>query len=180
MAVPERLGLGRFVLATNDLSLTPSEMLSCLVSRPAPGKSARHLHSGGLRLPESFLAGPGRLQGLMCFTALVMLVSSALEERLSEGLKASGMALRDKSGNPVERPSLQYAFQKLKGVSGWLLHDRATDERLFRLSVRSPEEKLPLIGLFGKKAAEAYNVSEVNISKERMASIIRSVKACDV
>jgi len=74
-----------------------------------------------LKNPE-FLADPlylqneKRIMALLMVMTLCLLVYSALEWRIREGLQASGLAFPDQKGNPTQRPTARWVFQTFHGI----------------------------------------------------------------
>lgn len=63
-----------------------------------------------------YLQGEKRVMTLLMALALCLLVYSALEWRIREGLQASGLAFPDQKGNPTQRPTARWVFQAFHGI----------------------------------------------------------------
>ena len=65
-----------------------------------------------------YLQNEKRIMALLMVMALCLLVYSALEWRIREGLQASGLAFPDQKGNPTptQRPTARWVFQTFHGI----------------------------------------------------------------
>ncbi|MDR2338597.1 MAG: IS1634 family transposase [Deltaproteobacteria bacterium] len=114
----EKLGLGRFILATNDLSLSPIQILTYYKNQSKVEKYFRFIKSNELRIPEVLLKKRERIHGLLCLMGLATLVSSLLEARFSDSLKKTGKTINNQLNEPTDNPTIQTVLAKLKGIYG--------------------------------------------------------------
>jgi transposase len=110
----ERLKLGRFILATNDLEATAEEVLKLYKEQGMVEKDFRFLKGNDFRIKEVLLKSTRRIQGFCCFMALMLLVYSLLELKLRNGLKKNNECLLNKSRKPYLKPTLLHAIKEFK------------------------------------------------------------------
>ncbi|MDR2142610.1 MAG: IS1634 family transposase, partial [Deltaproteobacteria bacterium] len=83
----ERRSLGRFILATNDLSISPENILKWYKEQSQVERGFRFLKSSDFRISEIFLKNPRRIQGLCCLMGMLLLIYIVLQIKLHIGLK---------------------------------------------------------------------------------------------
>jgi transposase len=175
----ERLGLGRFILATNDLSLSPKPILKYYKEQSKVEKCFRYIKSNGMRISEILLKKPERVQGLLCFMALAMLVYSILEARLQNGLKKTGKKIADNSRKKANKPSLQLAFSELREIFGMIAYNESTKEYIFEIRKRRSKQFEKVIEQFGGNAVNIYKNDKIKISKRRAAMLVHNARISD-
>jgi len=86
----EREKLGRFILATNDLTISPYDLLAYYKGQGAVEQGFRFLKDKSFRIAEIFLKKPSRIQALAMIMVLCLFVYSLTEYRLRKRLRESG------------------------------------------------------------------------------------------
>lgn len=107
--------LGKFMLATNDLTLTDEDILQVYKQQGKVERGFRFLKDGTLRLTPVFLKSPGRIEALsfvMCFTLMVYAI---LENQLREALAKKNETIHIQDAGPADykdnaKPTLKKVF----------------------------------------------------------------------
>lgn len=63
-----------------------------------------------------YLQDEKRIMALLMVMTLCLLIYSALEWQIREGLQASSFAFPDQKGNPTQRPTARWVFQTFHGI----------------------------------------------------------------
>jgi transposase len=159
----ERLGVGRFILATNNLSLTAEEILTHYKEQTKVEKSYRYLKGKELHISEIFLEKPQRIQGLCCFMGLVMLIASLLETTLRNNLKKTGKVITNQLGKPMETPTLQQVFDKLEDIIGTITQNPKTKDYIFDIKLPPSKEVRMLLEQMGDEIFKKHTYLQVII-----------------
>jgi transposase len=83
----EKEKLGRFILASNDLSLDPETMLDYYKNQSAVEKGFRFLKDKSFRTSEVYLKKPERIEALSMVMVLTLLIYSVAEWLIRTRLK---------------------------------------------------------------------------------------------
>jgi transposase len=173
----EKLGLGRFILSTNRLSLSAEQILTYYKEQSKVEKCFRYLKSNELRLSEILLKKPERIQGLCCFMALFMLVSSLLETILRQGMENKGQAIATYKNKATTKPTLNLAFKQLQGICGQIIYKPETNSYAFRISLRMLDEMLIILEQFGDEVLKLYTYQDIPISAQRARLMCENIIA---
>jgi len=106
----ERRKLGRFVLATNDLELSPDTLLMYYKGQSAVERGFRFLKDKSFRVSEIFLKKNSRIQALAMIMVLCLFIYSMTEFRLRRELVTSEKTVISQTKKPTQRPSLKWVF----------------------------------------------------------------------
>ena len=108
-----------FILATNELgeeTLPAEELLRGYKGQVRVERGFRFLKEPWFMASSIYLQDEKRIMALLMVMTLCLLVYSALEWRIREGLQASGLAFPDQKGNPTQRPTARWVFQVFHGI----------------------------------------------------------------
>jgi len=114
---------GYFILATNDLSLSPWELLTGYKSQQRVERGFRFLKSPEFFCDAIFLKKPERIEALLMIMTLALLVYAALERTIRQTLKESGQMLLDQTGKPTAQPTARWVFQTFFAIHVLTLAD---------------------------------------------------------
>lgn len=106
----ERRKLGRFVLATNDLELSPDTLLMYYKGQSAVERGFRFLKDKSFRVAEIFLKKNARIQALAMIMVLCLFIYSMTEFRLRRELVNAEKSVISQTKKPTQRPSLKWVF----------------------------------------------------------------------
>ena len=112
----ERERLGRFILATNDLSLSADDLLTYYKGQGAVEQGFRFLKDKSFRIAEIFLKKPSRIQALAMIMVLCLFVYSLTEYRLRRRLREAGESVLSQVKKPTQNPTLKWVFFKFRSV----------------------------------------------------------------
>jgi transposase len=108
-----------FVLATNELDkekLTDRELLEGYKGQHSVERGFRFLKNRELLADPLYLQDEKRIMALLMVMTLCLLVYSALQWRIRQGLKETGQSYPDQKGNPTQRPTARWVFQSFDGI----------------------------------------------------------------
>ena len=63
-----------------------------------------------------YLQSERRIMALLMVMTLCLMVYSALEWRIREGLQAQDLTVPDQKGNPTQRPTARWVFESFLGI----------------------------------------------------------------
>ena len=106
----EKQKLGRFVLATNDLELSPDAILEYYKNQGTVERGFRFLKDKSFRVSEIFLKKNSRIQALAMIMVLCLFIYSMVEFRLRRELLKSGETVMSQTDKPTRKPTLKWVF----------------------------------------------------------------------
>jgi transposase len=109
--------LGRFVLATNDLSLTPEEILSYYKSQSTIERGFRFLKDNSFHVSEVYLKKESRIEALSMIMVLCLFLYSIAQWKLRTKLKETGTFVKNQVKKPVQNPTMRWIFFLFRGVA---------------------------------------------------------------
>lgn len=112
----EKEKLGRFVLASNDLSLEPEMMLEYYKNQSAVEKGFRFLKDKSFRISEVYLKKPERIEALSMLMVLTLLLYSVVEWLIRKRLKERNESVPNQVNKPTQNPTLKWVFMDFMGV----------------------------------------------------------------
>ena len=96
-----------------------------------------------------YLQKEKRIMALLMVMTLCLLVYSALEWRIREGLQAHDLAFPDQKGNPTQRPTARWVFQVFHGI-----HLLLDGSREVILNMKERHEKI--VTVLGDRYGKLY------------------------
>jgi transposase len=108
-----------FILATNELDrekLSDKELLKGYKGQHSVERGFRFLKNPELLADPLYLQDEKRIMALLMVMTLCLLVYSALQWRIRQGLKEKGQSYPDQKGNPTQRPTARWVFQSFDGI----------------------------------------------------------------
>jgi len=108
-----------FILATNELdgeTLPAEEILRGYKGQVRVERGFRFLKEPWFMASSIYLQDEKRVMALLMVMTLCLLVYSALEWRIREGLQTHDLAFPDQKGNPTQRPTARWVFQVFHGI----------------------------------------------------------------
>jgi hypothetical protein len=161
----ERRDRERFVLATNDMNLTPEEILKRYQERSRAEKGFRFLKGRELRVPKALLRGPKRVRGFCGFMGIALMAHSILERLLRQGLEENGKFLFDKNNKYLIKPTLDEAFATIDNINGIVTYEKPA--QLIKFDAYTSKyvntELLKIINAYGTDYIEFYRHSTGNL-----------------
>jgi transposase len=108
-----------FIVATNELdkeALSAEEMLEGYKGQVQVERGFRYLKDPQLLADSLYLQSERRIMASLWVLTLCLMVYSALEWRIREGLQAQGLSFPDQKGNPTQRPTARWVFERFLGI----------------------------------------------------------------
>jgi transposase len=103
----ERLMLGKFILATNDLDLSAFEILKKYKKQTLVERGFRFIKVRNFQLGYTFLKNPKRIESLTFLLVMCLLMYSILELNLRNGLKEKGLTVPNYKKGKTNKPSFE-------------------------------------------------------------------------
>jgi len=107
---------GLFILATNDMTPLPQELLNEYKSQQRVERGFRFLKSPQFLSDAMFLKNPKRIEAMLMIMTLSLLVYSALEYKIRRELKAHNKAFANQLGKPVQNPTARWVFENFFAI----------------------------------------------------------------
>ncbi len=149
----EKEKLGRFILASNDLSLDPETMLDFYKNQSAVEKGFRFLKDKSFRISEIYLKKPERIEALSMVMVLTLLIYSVAEWMIRTRLKERDEFVPNQVNKPTQNPTLKWIFMDFTGVIEVKLNMPGEPERqLTNLN----ENARKIIAILGGKCENYY------------------------
>ncbi len=108
-----------FIVATNELDdevFSAEEMLEGYKGQVQVERGFRFLKDPRFMASSFFLESERRIMALLMVMKLCLLVYSALERRIREGLQAQDLSFPDQKGNPTQSPTARWVFESFLGI----------------------------------------------------------------
>jgi transposase len=112
---------GFFILATNDLSLTPKALLDAYKSQQRVERGFRFLKSPEFLVDSLYLKNPERIEAMLMVMTLCLMVYAALEYRIRKELKEKNETFPNQLGKPVQNPTARWIFENFFAIHILLL-----------------------------------------------------------
>ncbi len=111
----EKMGL--LVLASNDISLSPEEMLKYYKGQDRVEKGFRFLKSDTFSVSKVYLKNKARIEALTMIMALCLMIYSIAEWKLRIKLEEENETVPDQKGKPTKRPTMTWIFFHFQGIT---------------------------------------------------------------
>ena len=141
-----------FIVATNELdkeALSAEEMLEGYKGQVQVERGFRYLKDPQLLADSLYLQSERRIMASLWVLTLCLMVYSALEWRIREGLQAQDLAFPDQKGNPTQRPTARWIFERFFGI-----HVLFEGQKRLVLNMKDRHERI--ITVLGDQYAELY------------------------
>jgi transposase len=171
----EKLSLGRFVLATTQLQLTPLDILKYYKEKSKVENCLRFIQSNDLWFSEALLKNMERIQGLGCFISLITLISSVLELMLRDGLKRNCTTIKGYFNKQTNKPTLNFAFEKFRYFSGILVYDKESNSVKCSISTNRRSDMTTILEALGNQFYQFYNYNLDYIPLEKATFLLRNI-----
>lgn len=109
--------MGRFILASNDLSLDPETMLDYYKNQSAVEKGFQFLKDKSFRISEVYLKKTERIEVLSMVMVLTLLLYSIAEWLIRKRLKEQNKFVSNQVNKPTQNPTLKWIFTDFLGVT---------------------------------------------------------------
>jgi transposase len=141
-----------FIIATNELddqALSAEEMLEGYKGQVQVERGFRYLKDPQLLADSLYLQKERRIMASLMIMTLCLLVYSALEWRIREGLQTRDLTFPDQKGNPTQRPTARWVFERFLGI-----HVLFEGQKRLVLNIKDRHKRV--ITVLGERYAELY------------------------
>lgn len=107
---------GYFILATNNLTLTPTELLSEYKSQQRVERGFRFLKSPEFLCDALFLKKPERIEAMLMIMTLCLMVYASIEYKIRKELKDQNKTFPNQLGIPVQNPTARWIFENFHEI----------------------------------------------------------------
>jgi Transposase len=145
--------LGRFVLATNDLDLSPDALLEYYKGQGAVERGFRFLKDKSFRVAEVFLKKNSRIQALAMIMVLCLFIYSMVEFRLRKALECTGKTVVSQTKKQTQRPTLKWVFFLFRRVREYSV---MVEERRITKIANLKGDLVKILGLLGPTYEKYY------------------------
>ena len=111
----EKMGL--FILASNDIRLSPEEMLKYYKGQDKVEKGFRFLKSDTFSISKVYLKNKSRIEALTMIMVLCLMIYAIAEWKLRTKLEEENETVPDQKGKPTKRPTMRWIFFKFQGIT---------------------------------------------------------------
>jgi transposase len=111
----EKMGL--FILASNDVSLSPEEMLKYYKGQDNVEKGFRFLKSDTFSISKVYLKSKSRIEALTMIMVLCLMIYSIAEWKLRTKLEEENETVPDQKGKQTKRPTMRWIFFKFQEIT---------------------------------------------------------------
>ena len=151
-------GLGRFLLATNELDADRLPNEAMLASYKAQGTTVergfRFLKDPLFFADSLFLKIPARIMAMIMIMGLCLLIYALAEWRIRQQLQERGETIPDQRGQPTQTPTMRRVAQMFEGVD--LLIIRYGEQIVAQHVLKLTPVRLQLIRLFRPAVQNCY------------------------
>jgi len=151
-------GIGKFMLATNDLALSDEDVLQSYKQQHTVERGFRFLKNGHLQLTPVFLKKPSRIQALSFVMCLSLMLYAIIENQLRSSLAKADESIRIQDNGPTDyknnkSPTLLKIFKMFENLSTALVKTARKEERI---PPDLPPEILKVLHFLGAPYEQAY------------------------
>ena len=108
----EKMGL--FILASNDIRLSPEEMLKYYKGQDKVEKGFRFLKSDTFSVSKVYLKNKSRIETLTMIMVLCLMIYAIAEWKLRTKLEEENETVPDQKEKPTKRPTMRWIFFKFQ------------------------------------------------------------------
>jgi transposase len=145
--------LGRFVLATNDIDLSPDTLLEYYKGQGAVERGFRFLKDKSFRVAEVFLKKNSRIQALAMIMVLCLFIYSMVEFRLRQALERTGETIISQTKKATQRPTLKWVFFLFRRVREFTV---IVEEKRITKIANLTKDLRKILGLLGPAYEKYY------------------------
>ena len=144
---------GRFIIASNDLSLNAEKMLEHYKNQSQVEKGFRFIKDKSFRVSEVYLKKPQRIEALSMIMVLTLMIYSVAEWKLREKLKETEETIPDQVKKQTQKPTLKWVFMLMREITEVKIE---VDSKIVTKIANINEVKDKIIKLMGKNCEKYY------------------------
>jgi transposase len=147
----EKMGL--FILASNDISLSPEEILKYYKGQDKVEKGFRFLKSDTFSVSKVYLKNKSRIEAFTMIMVLCLMIYSIAEWKLRTKLEEENETVPDQKGKPTKRPTMRWIFFNFQGITELITQKEGkTESEILNME----EIHWKILGLMGEKYENIY------------------------
>ena len=154
----ERAVLGRFVLATNVISLDSETILNHYKGQMLVEKGFRFLKDKSFRVAEVFLKNERRIEALCMVMVLCLMIYSYTEWFMRERLQEENETVLNQKKKPTQKPTLKWIFFKFREINSCAFR---IGSELKTVVYHLEEELIKILKILGHDYEKYYFESEI-------------------
>jgi transposase len=139
-----------FVLATNDMSLSPEEVFKNYKDQHTVERGFRFLKGKEFLSDAIYIKSPERIEALLFIMTLSLMVYAALEYRIRTELSTQDETVDDQKGKPTSKPTARWIFHCFIGIQLLIIDDKE------QLMMNISEMHRRVLTLLGKRYLDIY------------------------
>jgi transposase len=145
--------MGLFILASNDISLSPEKMLKYYKGQDNVEKGFRFLKSDTFSVSKVYLKNKSRIEALTMIMVLCLMIYSIAEWKLRLKLEEESEMIPDQKGKPTKRPTMRWIFFKFQGITELITQKKGkTKSEILNME----EIHWKILSLMGEKYENIY------------------------
>jgi len=109
--------MGLFILASNDIDLSPEDMLAYYKGQDKVEKGFRFLKDNTFSVSQVYLKKKTRIEALMMIMVLCLLIYSIAEWKLRSRLEEENETVPDQKRKPTKTPTMRWIFFLFQGIT---------------------------------------------------------------
>jgi transposase len=117
LVLKEMEKMGLFIIASNDISLSPEEMLKCYKGQDRVEKGFRFLKDDTFSVSKVYLKNKARIEALTMIMVLCLMFYSIAEWKLRTKLEQENETVPDQKGKHTKRPTMAWIFFNFQGIT---------------------------------------------------------------
>ena len=156
-----RLGLGKFIVATNELNaskLNPEEILNYYKDQGKVERGFRFLHDPLCMADAVFLKKESRIRALVVIMCLCLLVYAIAEKKLRKILVETGNTIPSQTKKPTQKPTMKWVFKLFRNIQVAYIID---NDRLLKQIVNLKPAAKTLVGILQLHLKRFYDLAPV-------------------
>ena len=149
----ERGCLGRFILATNVITLDSETILNHYKGQMLVEKGFRFLKDKSFRVAEVFLKSEKRIEALCMIMVLCLMIYSYTEWLLRTRLKEENETVLDQKRKPTSKPTMKWIYFKFRDIKTCFIW---VNNEIISIVHQLTEERLKILKLLGADYEKYY------------------------
>ena len=154
----EKRSLGRFILATNKVSieeLNSQEILNQYKQQSCVESGFKFIKNNAFELSSFYLKTPKRIDALMMVMTLCLMVYNFAQYQMRKCIKENDDVVPNQVGKPIKNPTMKWVFELMQMIAVVTI---CSDTQKHRIITNVKKVHQRIIAYFGKHALEIYGL----------------------
>ena len=147
----EKMGL--FILASNDITLSPEDMLEYYKGQDKVEKGFRFLKDNTFSVSKVYLKKKTRIEALMMVMVLCLLIYSIAEWKLRTRLEEENETVPDQKRKSTKTPTMRWIFFLFQGITELNTQNK---EKIWSEILNMKDIHWKILSLMGEKCKNIY------------------------